>query len=288
MDLRSSPIRTSTDLIRGLENVLKHSIWPKPCSPDPPQIHYGVSDLLSLSFPRRVGTILDAHVYHRLGNARCFELPAYFGWEYRFLRDIVPLQLRRSVIDSVTESVQEPPRTRAKMVISDEDTSYFSSSRDVVWMEAIKRWLPGSWADAQITDKAVKSDDSPVAFRPWHRRIQLVFPRLTSTLSVFERLGMRRWRSNACHSLFAYISGEYGIDWQSDFYSGSKRKINDSLSPSKQCQTDMETTSTLCRGGGGSRKRKTEMGSPRTRSELRVDVAKGLLVLVGQVIRSTW
>ena len=155
------------------------------------------------------------------------------------------------MIDSVTESVQEPPKIRARLTISDEDTSSFSSSRDVLWMAAIKRWLPGSWADAQIADKAVKSDDSPVDFRPWHRRIQLVFPCPTSTLGVFERLGMRRWRSNACRSLFAYIAGEYGIDWRSDFNSGSKRRINASLSPSKRCRTDMGTTLTSCRGGGG-------------------------------------
>ena len=155
-----------------------------------------------------------------------FELPDYVAWNDRFLRDIVPLQLCRAVIEFLTENgVTEPPLRRGKTNRS--EVANDSSYQDVEWLPSIKRWLPGGWADAHIADKAVKSDDSPVDFRPWHRRIQLIFPCRISTLGVFERLCMRRWRSNACNSLFLYLSRTYGSSWRDRFCRGGKRTLRD-------------------------------------------------------------
>lgn len=130
--------------------------------------------------------------------ALCFDLPDYFQWEDRYLRDIIPLQLCRSVVDSLTELFSEPPRSKTKLSALAELTEISSDQEVLVWLDSIQQRLPGSWADTDISDKAVKSDNSPVDFRPWHRRTQLVLPCHIRTLGVFERLGMKRWRRNVC------------------------------------------------------------------------------------------
>ena len=171
-------------------------------------------------------------------------------WNDRFLRDLVPLQICRSVIESVLgETSQSPPRRKQK-ISSDEPVSFVSSARDVVWLPELGRWLPGSWADADISDKAVKSDNSPVDFRPWHSRIKLVIPCETRTLEVLERLAMRKWRVNVCRSLFAYMVHKYGADWQRDAISGSKRRIADRPArPSKRGRMELGKASGTINGG---------------------------------------
>ena len=102
--------------------------------------------------------------------ALCFELPVYLIWDDRFLRDIVPLQMFRSVIDAVTESMHPAPRPPPfkHLNTSAAFNGEMSDSPDVSWLEGIEQWMPGSYGDASIADKAVKSDDAPVGFCPWH------------------------------------------------------------------------------------------------------------------------
>jgi hypothetical protein len=104
--------------------VIKYSIRPKTCVPEPDQDHYCVSDLLSLSFPRQPAlypTYMSSTAgwgLQELGDyelALGFELPDYVSWEDHFLRNIIPLQLCQLVIDSLTESTLEPPRTKIKL-----------------------------------------------------------------------------------------------------------------------------------------------------------------------------
>lgn len=221
IDNRSQAIQIERDVSRSIGHILKYSLRPRVCDADPNVDHYDLNDLLSLSFPRR--PVLYPTYMSRTGwgirelgdleLSSCFELPDYVTWSDRFLRDIIPLQMCRSVIDSVTKTtLTEPPKRKHKTGSSD-DFGAMTSTKDVFWLSGVGRWLPGSWADADISDKAVKSDNAPVDFRPWHRRIQLIMPCTVDTISVWERLATRKWRSNVCRSLFRYLSETYGPRW---------------------------------------------------------------------------
>lgn len=198
------------------------------------------------------------------------------------------MQLCRAVIEFFTENDDaEPPRRRVKTHRS-ADVSDDLITQDVEWMLLINRWLPGAWADANIADKAVKSDDSPVDFRPWHRRIQMVFPCQTSTLGVLERLVMRRWRSNALKSSFNYLSQTYGTRWRADFFRGGKRTLRDtSSSGGKRCRFPSGATSDTSWGRVDAVANTIITTSDGVCDRLRSDIWKGMRVL-GQVLRSTW
>ena len=259
IDDRSPPIKVQDDLSRTLGHVIKYSTRPKVCDPDPGVDHYKRSDLLSLSWPRK--PILFPTYMSRTGwgirplsdkeLASCFDLPDYLPWTDRYLTDIVALQMCRSVIDCVIgENDQEPPRQKAK-VEGKTDDSFISSAQDVVWLPLINRWLPGSWADADIADKAVKSDNAPVDFKPWQRRIQLVLPCPTTNLGFIERIAMRKWRSNICRSLFRYLKATYGDRWQVEALSPIKRKLSNlPQSHKKRRRLSSDDTDLKCSGGG--------------------------------------
>ena len=92
-----------------------------------------------------------------------------------------------------------------------------------VWLPHIGRWLPGTWSEAVIASKAVKSDNAPIDYKPWRRRIQLVFPCSDGALSVLERLATRRWRRKVCRSFFDYIRHIYGDSWRDLAFPSTKR-----------------------------------------------------------------
>ena len=224
--------------------------------------------------------------------AACFDLPDYVSWIDRFLRDLVPLQMCRAVIDFVTKSTSmEPPTVKHKPRISVGDIS-LPSLNDVIWLPLLGRWLPpGSWADAEIADKAVKSDNAPVDFRPWHRRIQLVMPCTFESIAIIERLATRRWRFMVISSLFRYLSITYGSDWFQTLIRGvSKKRIGDPhLAPGKRSrysrrdhtEGDGSTRGVMWNQSTSGRAEKLVLASPA------IDFRKGLRVL-GQVISSTW
>jgi hypothetical protein len=162
------------------------------------------------------------------------------------------VQICRTVIDCVVgKNDQEPPRRKAKFEVK-EMVSFASSAQVVVWLLLINRWLPGSWVvDAEIPDKAVKSGNAPVDFKPWQRQIQLVFPCPTTNLGVIERLAMRKWRSKICRSLFrSYLNVMYGDRWQSVALSPTKRKLADlAQSHKKRRRISLIETESKCSGG---------------------------------------
>ena len=244
IDHRSKPIVVDRDLNRSIGHVIKYSVRPCVCDLIPSVSHYVLDDLLSLSFPRRpvvyptymskTGWGMRELIDEELSS--CFELPDYVPWIDRFLRDIVPLQLCRTVIDVVTRSeTVDPPRPRPTMVIEDDDFGS-TSNQDVVWLPLIEKWLPGNWADAAISDKAVKSDNAPVDFGPWHRRIQLVLPCPVATLSLFERFFMRKWRHTLIRSLFRFMRFMHGPMWYrlSDSELGKRRFMESSSVSAKR------------------------------------------------------
>ena len=141
-DARSGKISMKKDPVRSIGHVLKYSVRPMVCNPDPKCEHYTRSDSLSLSFPWR--PVLYPTYMSRTGwglrklteeeLSACFELPGYLAWNDRFLRDILPLQMFRSILDSVTDSTSpEPPRTKPKVGEIKDITSPFVSE-DVIWL----------------------------------------------------------------------------------------------------------------------------------------------------------
>lgn len=261
IDYRSGRIKLEKDVQRSLAHVLKYSIRPMVCDPNPLEDHYTLTNLLSLAFPRR--PVLYPTYMSRTGwglrqltddeLSACFELPDYVKWNDRFLRDIVPLQMFRSIIDSVVSTTHAPePLSKRRITVSASDDEIRDrGAPDVVWMESLGRWLSGSWADAEISDKAVKSDNAPVDFRPWHRRIQLLFPCSTHTIGVMERFATRRWRFNVCRSLFNYLRFRYGRNWKASALSSSTRYTADLPSgPRKRARLSMSIVSDAVGEGG--------------------------------------
>ena len=297
-------ISLDPDLRRSLSHILKHSIRPRPCDPDTGEDHYKSSDLLSLSFPRR--PVLYPTFMSRSGwgirsltdeeLGLCFDLPPFVPWDFRYLRDIVPIQLFRSVLDHVTERM-DPQSSTPKRILSsavlDEASDRLPFSNDT-WLSSIGRWLPGSWSDAVIASKAVKSDDAPIDYKPWRRRIQLVFPCPDTTISVLERFATHRWRRNVCRSFFDYIRYMYGDFWTKIGNFCKRPVVSDplSLSSKRRKRFSRDESSGSTRGVvlgevGGAHVEVVNAGRSVDFSSLRTDLSSGLRV-IGQVLRSTW
>ncbi|KAI2511897.1 hypothetical protein MHU86_2413 [Fragilaria crotonensis] len=301
IDHRSPRIQLEKDVHRSLAHVVKYSIRPKACDPDTDEDHYKLSNLLSLSFPRRPvlyptymsRTGWGLRILSDLELSSCFDLPDYVPWDDRFLRDIVPLQMFRSVIDYVSGSscIQSPPAKRRLKLSISSDSSH-EMVEDVVWVESVGKWLPGSWADAEISDKAVKSDNAPIDFRPWNRRIQLLFPCSIDTIGILERFAMRRWRFNVCRSLFQYLKAHYGSTWRTNALSMDKRSLAvRSMPPRKRgCLSGSRVIEGDIKGGIKEEDVKEELVEglvSNERKDLQKDVVRGLKV-IGQILRSTW
>ena len=138
-------------------------------------------------------------------------------------------------------------------------------------MSQLKRWLPGSWTDIVIANKAVKSDNAEVEFYPWHQRIMLLFPCAPITITSFETFAVRMWKRVRHH----------GVDWQTRWQAGSahasgakRRRVLATVRQAKNMQGG---------GGGGG----FESGFETDWGELDRDVTKGRLVL-RQILQSKW
>ena len=124
IDVGSGEISLEKDVLRTIGHVLKYSVRPMACNSDPQCEHYTRSDSLSLSFPRRpvlypTYMTISGWGLRKLTEeelSACFELPVYLSWSDRYIRDILPLHMFRSVLDSVLDTTSpEPPRTKAKL-----------------------------------------------------------------------------------------------------------------------------------------------------------------------------
>jgi hypothetical protein len=123
VNVGSPELTLGRDVQRSIGHVVKYSVRPSVCDPTPSEPHYKVSDLLSLSFSRRP-VVYPTYMSRTGWGSRpltdselslCFELPDYLQWQDRFLRDIVPLQMFRSVIEAVVVGlapVSPPNRNR--------------------------------------------------------------------------------------------------------------------------------------------------------------------------------
>ena len=66
---------------------------------------------------------------------------------------------------------------------------------DRSWLPTLGKWLPRSWADTEISDRAIKSDGARVDFHTWNQRILLVIPCTVAdplpAIQIIEQLAMR-------------------------------------------------------------------------------------------------
>ena len=167
-----------------------------------------------------------------------------------------------------------------------EDASSLSS--DLTWLPSVQRWLPGSWADAPIADKAVKSDDAEVNVHSWHQRIMLLNPCTAATLAVLARFATRWWRRRLIHSFFAsYLRRRYGGAWAT-FLRQSREVVPALASPlPAKCQRGPLGARCDVKGVEPSSSTKHD-GTLALRIELNKDLRQGLLLVLGQTMRSTW
>jgi hypothetical protein len=275
---------------RSLGHVLKHSVRPTPCNSELEESHYKTSDRLSLTH-LEVPILYPTH-FSRTGWGKralepeelrlAFELPDDVAWNPEFPHEILPLELFRSVVEVVLEVLIPPvSRTikRAKFIPEESP----AVCEDRTWLPTLGKWLPGSWADTAISDRAVKSDGARVDFHTWNQRILLVLPCTVAdplpAIQSIEQLAMRYWRRTLIRSFFAYLEHEYGTDWKSKVVSSRKRS-----GPGGRVDgVKKQKTSRSSHNKGGDPDPEYGMDT----SELYKDLSKGLRVL-GQVLQSRW
>ena len=228
-------------LQRTLAHVIKFSERPTPCPLPVATPHYTTDDRLCLRlfdqpvlFPS--GFSWSGWGIRRLIPAelsQAFDLPAYLAWDERFASSLVPIQTFRVIGDSVLDCLRprecgEPPSQKHR---SHEVGSASTRQGDPpVWLGRLGRWLPGSWADAEISTKAVKADNADVDYRSWNLRISLVFPSVgPSVIRGFETLGLRRWRQMLSKSFFAYLRRQYGPRWLTRLHSVQRKRVSDTI-----------------------------------------------------------
>ena len=168
------------DLNRTIGHVLKYSIRPRPCPPDLKEPHLLTTSLLPVS-RIRMPVLYPTHFSHTGWGTRSltdselsatFELPSYMDWDDSLALAIVPLQIPRAVIDTVLTSL---PSSEVNAVASSRpssvDPSPITPYDNDEWLDGLQCYLPGTWTDTSIADRAVKDDSAQVDFFPWHQRI---------------------------------------------------------------------------------------------------------------------
>ena len=219
------------DLPRNLSHVIKHSIRGEPCSIPLLEAHYSVNDRLSLG--KLTQPVLIESFYSRSGWAKrplvaeefemAFNLPESVRWDDSFVGRVPPLQILSAVMESILSGMESDGTAPAKR-IKQLPTPSLGTCDDRVWLPSLGRWMPGSWSETAISDKAVKADCADIDFFPWNQRIRLVLPWITPrVIKIMERLCYTRW----CRSLFSsfsrYLRARYGTNWPSKL--GQLRRI---------------------------------------------------------------
>ena len=210
-------------LRRSISHILKFSVRPQPCSMPCLENHYVIGQRLSLH--RVLQPVVYESGFSRTGwgkrplteceLAQAFDLPSYIEWDKAFPVTLIPIQVFRVVVDAVLDVLRpkgvERGGARARIAVSTVSPLLL----DAQWLDKLKVWLPGSWADIAIADKAVKSDDAIVEQYPWNQRIILVLPRASiSAIRGFETFGLSVWYRGLLHSFLAYLAQTYGTEWR--------------------------------------------------------------------------
>ena len=138
--------------------------------------------------------------------------------------EVLPLQLLRSVMEYVLphlmfdEAEPAPKRRRTSGLLPSNNVTSLSLNR-IQWTcigcrPWLSRWLPGTWTDTEIADRAVKSDNACIDFFPWNQRISLVLPWTTpQIIRIMEDQSFIRWFRALTRSLCQYLRSIYGSEW---------------------------------------------------------------------------
>ena len=309
------PIVIADDPIRRtISHIIKYSEQPKPCSMPFEGPHYTGDDYLAVHrltlpvvFPSgfsRTGWGQRSFVTSELEHA--FDLPSFVSWTSMAGSKVVPIHMFRVVLDAALRTFRAV--TPEQIVIRPKGQATTESvvvldplPLDRTWLSHLKMWLPGSWTDRNIANKAVKADNAVVDFYPWNQRITLVLPCTPKFIASFEILAMQRWRGSVSQSFRTYLTRRYGSDWKHQWISRLSRrddsiaKANASREPATKRQRVLgEAGSTENKKGGGVGKvgggkvGKETWGEETTELiELERDIVKGRLVL-HQILQSKW
>lgn len=127
-----------------------------------------------------------------------FDLPPYVPWSSVANAHIVPIHMFRVVLDAALATMMPESQlragSRARVTTLTElalEVGVAPLPLDRAWLPRLQRWLPGSWSDTAISDKAVKSDNAAVELHPWHQRIVLLFPCPSAVLVTMEEVALR-------------------------------------------------------------------------------------------------
>ncbi len=305
LDVADDPIR------RSIGHVIKYSERPKPCSLPFLESHYTVTDLLSVHkldlpvvFPSgfsRTGwgqrQLLGAELEH------AFDLPAFVAWESINPSKLAPIHMFRVVLDAALArfgpvsldrgECQRYKRSKLVSVVDDAEGTNTPLPLDTVWLPGVQHWLPGSWTDIAISNKAVKSDNAAVDFFPWNQRIQLLFPCPHGAIVAFEEFAMQRWRRSVALSFFRYLITKHGSNWRALLDAGATGLglISEPAGKRRRVvftRPGRTAVKNEVGGGDGTKEyKKKDNVNCCDLVELKRDVIKGRLVLQ-QVLQSKW
>ncbi|KAI2498994.1 hypothetical protein MHU86_15498 [Fragilaria crotonensis] len=294
--IANDPIR------RSIGHVIKYSERPKPCTPPVITQHYTVDDLLSLhqldrpvvfkSGFSRSGWGLRKLVNTELAHA--FDLPAFVSWESVTDEKVVPIHMFRVVLDAVLEQIGPATQERAGQRQKLQAPSLPSTTivealplpLDRAWLDDLGTWLPGSWTDITIANKAVKSDNAVVDFYPWHQRIMLVLPCPPKAIVSFEEFALRIWRRNVTSSFLRYMATTHGDNWATRVNTISRVVPTRAPGSVKRRRVHTKLPDSVNNQGVKNKGEETEMAKEKAK-ELERDIFKGCLVL-RQVLQSKW
>ena len=285
-------------LKRSIAHILKFSIRPTPCSIPYAKAHYTLNQRLSVR-------LLDQPVVYEscfsrsgwgvrhlcdLELAQAFDLPKYVPWESKFASELVPIQVFRVIIDAVLLVVrpmeQHRPKTQNKLVARNSNPPKI----DAEWIVDLGLWLPGSWANSTISDKAVKSDDAAIEHYPWNQRVLLAFPAAnTPIIKCLEDLCLRQWFCRLVRSFLGYLVAQYGSRWKADVQTYARLQgSTTALSLGKRKRYDLAVLDGSHTNGGDEERKGTKLTriSAKTKALLH-DLKCGTRVL-HQVSGSSW
>ena len=299
-------------LRRSISHVIKHSERPSPCSLPFRQRHYTVDHRLSLHELQL--PVVFASGFSRTGwgqrslvpseLAHAFDLPSFVSWESIKDASFVPIHMFRVILDTVIGILSPATQDRSgcRQKVGDESAILMSGVMsevcplplDRVWIPTLSKWLPGSWTETAIANKAVKSDNAVVDFYPWHQRIMLVCPCPSAAIVTLEETMLRVWRRGLVLSFRHYLRCRYGVNWAEFLRIEMNHRCITSaveVEPAAKRRRVLSTALPLKNNmGGGVGPIKASMVNSidaREIAELKRDVLKGRLVL-RQVLQSKW
>ena len=223
------------------------------------------------------------------------ELPEFVEWDWSFGSDLILLQLGRAVMEEVIVQIgvrmpeSAKPRKRVQVSVQPDIASV-----DHHLIPDLGKWMPGSWADTEISDRAVKADGASIDFFPWNQRITLVLPRVSSHLiTLMENMCHSRWCLTLSRSFLAFMKARHGPDWGLRLRSARSRVSRaggDRLEgfapalPKRQRVNSNPIDRGVCRVGGGGKQGGRE---EEEEGELVTDATKGAKAL-SQLCQSSW